>query len=464
MAPRFASVLCVSMAASCWRRCRASRMSACAGSRVGSARPWSSPKWWPARPILPARARACCAPRAQGVAPHVVQLVGRDPGAMGLAARRAEQAGADIIDINMGCPAKRVAGGLAGSALMRDLDHALAHRRGRRRRGRRPGHAENAPRLGRKQSERRRTRAARRGGRRRYGQRARAHALPVLQRPGRLGGGACGRRRRRDSRRRQRRLRRSRGRHGDAGALGRQGADGRPRGDRRALAGGGNLPRARGQGRRSDSPPRARARRPRSSISTLCSACSAAMPACAMRANIFPPMRKRPAPRRRTGWRWSPAEDADAARRLLAEAFGRIRTRSGGVNSRPETPTDQSGGFRRFRCGCSTLCRSRSSRSTRAGTFATSITPPNISSIWGARCCSAPASTTSCRSARRCSISSRRRSRPMRRSAATNSTSPRRAPGSAAWSTLSSRRCLKATAAWCFCCKNGQLLKKWTGR
>jgi tRNA-dihydrouridine synthase B len=61
----------------------------------------------------------------QGVTPHVVQLVGRDPGAMGQAARRAEQAGADIIDINMGCPAKRVAGGLAGSALMRDLDHAL---------------------------------------------------------------------------------------------------------------------------------------------------------------------------------------------------------------------------------------------------------------------------------------------------------------------------------------------------
>ena len=61
----------------------------------------------------------------QGVAPHVVQLVGRDPEAMGLAAQRAEQAGADIIDINMGCPAKRVAGGLAGSALMRDLDHAL---------------------------------------------------------------------------------------------------------------------------------------------------------------------------------------------------------------------------------------------------------------------------------------------------------------------------------------------------
>ena len=40
-------------------------------------------------------------------------------------ARLAEGAGADIIDINMGCPAKHVTGGQAGSALMRDLDHAL---------------------------------------------------------------------------------------------------------------------------------------------------------------------------------------------------------------------------------------------------------------------------------------------------------------------------------------------------
>jgi nifR3 family TIM-barrel protein len=43
---------------------------------------------------------------------------------MAEAARMAEQAGADIIDINMGCPAKHVTGGQAGSALMRDLDHA----------------------------------------------------------------------------------------------------------------------------------------------------------------------------------------------------------------------------------------------------------------------------------------------------------------------------------------------------
>jgi nifR3 family TIM-barrel protein len=40
-------------------------------------------------------------------------------------ARIAESAGADIIDINMGCPARHVTGGQSGSALMRDLDHAL---------------------------------------------------------------------------------------------------------------------------------------------------------------------------------------------------------------------------------------------------------------------------------------------------------------------------------------------------
>ena len=37
----------------------------------------------------------------------------------------AQDLGADIIDINMGCPARQVTGGLSGSALMRDLDHAL---------------------------------------------------------------------------------------------------------------------------------------------------------------------------------------------------------------------------------------------------------------------------------------------------------------------------------------------------
>lgn len=40
-------------------------------------------------------------------------------------AKVAEDLGADIIDINMGCPARQVTGGLSGSALMRDPDHAL---------------------------------------------------------------------------------------------------------------------------------------------------------------------------------------------------------------------------------------------------------------------------------------------------------------------------------------------------
>lgn len=59
--------------------------------------------------------------------PHMVQLAGCEVGWMAEAARIAEGAGADIIDINFGCPAKRVTNGYAGSALMRvpDLAEAL---------------------------------------------------------------------------------------------------------------------------------------------------------------------------------------------------------------------------------------------------------------------------------------------------------------------------------------------------
>ncbi len=60
-----------------------------------------------------------------GVTPHVIQLAGREAHWMAEGARAAERAGADIIDINMGCPAKKVTSGYSGSALMRDLDHAL---------------------------------------------------------------------------------------------------------------------------------------------------------------------------------------------------------------------------------------------------------------------------------------------------------------------------------------------------
>src|SRR5262245_48373993 len=62
----------------------------------------------------------------QGVAIHVVQLAGCEAQWMAEGARVAEAQGADIIDINMGCPSKQVTNGAAGSALMRDLDHALS--------------------------------------------------------------------------------------------------------------------------------------------------------------------------------------------------------------------------------------------------------------------------------------------------------------------------------------------------
>lgn len=61
----------------------------------------------------------------EGLGTHVVQLAGREARWMGEAAKIAEGKGADIIDINMGCPAKKVTGGYSGSALMRNLDHAM---------------------------------------------------------------------------------------------------------------------------------------------------------------------------------------------------------------------------------------------------------------------------------------------------------------------------------------------------
>ncbi|MFN3145374.1 MAG: tRNA dihydrouridine synthase DusB [Paracoccaceae bacterium] len=61
-----------------------------------------------------------------GEADTAVQLAGRDPHWMAEAARIVEANGARVIDINMGCPAKKVTNGLSGSALMRDLDHALS--------------------------------------------------------------------------------------------------------------------------------------------------------------------------------------------------------------------------------------------------------------------------------------------------------------------------------------------------
>ena len=63
--------------------------------------------------------------KSSGRLPHVVQLAGCEAQWMQRGAEIAAEAGADIIDINMGCPNKRVTNGYAGSALMRVPDEAL---------------------------------------------------------------------------------------------------------------------------------------------------------------------------------------------------------------------------------------------------------------------------------------------------------------------------------------------------
>ncbi len=73
-----------------------------------------------ARPL--ARARADLGVEVENTS---VQIAGREAYWMAEAARFLEASGAALIDINMGCPAKKVTNGYSGSALMRDLDHAL---------------------------------------------------------------------------------------------------------------------------------------------------------------------------------------------------------------------------------------------------------------------------------------------------------------------------------------------------
>ena len=58
------------------------------------------------------------------ISPRVVQLVGRDPHWMGEGAKKLEASGAQWIDINFGCPARKVVSGMSGSALMREPDLA----------------------------------------------------------------------------------------------------------------------------------------------------------------------------------------------------------------------------------------------------------------------------------------------------------------------------------------------------
>ena len=123
-----------------------------------------------------------------GPGPHVIQLAGREAHWMAEGARAATDAGADIIDINMGCPARKVTSGYSGSALMRDLDHALALIEATV--GASPVPVTLKMRLGWDHSSINAPELARRAERCRRADdhRPRAHALPVLWRKGRLGG------------------------------------------------------------------------------------------------------------------------------------------------------------------------------------------------------------------------------------------------------------------------------------
>jgi tRNA-dihydrouridine synthase B len=75
--------------------------------------------------LIKGRPDAVLRAEGQGTGIHVVQLAGCEPHWMAEGARIAQDIGAQIIDINMGCPSKYVAVKQSGSALMRDLDHAL---------------------------------------------------------------------------------------------------------------------------------------------------------------------------------------------------------------------------------------------------------------------------------------------------------------------------------------------------
>jgi nifR3 family TIM-barrel protein len=75
--------------------------------------------------LVEGRTQARRRAEGRGVAINVVQLAGCEPHWMAEGARIAEAEGAHVVDINMGCPARLVTKKASGSALMRDLDHAM---------------------------------------------------------------------------------------------------------------------------------------------------------------------------------------------------------------------------------------------------------------------------------------------------------------------------------------------------
>ena len=99
--------------------------------------------------------------------PRSVQIAGAEPQMLAEAARANVAMGAQIIDINMGCPAKKVCNKAAGSALMKDEQLVARDPRSRGRRRRCAGHPEDPHRLGPAEQERPDRRAHRRAVRHR---------------------------------------------------------------------------------------------------------------------------------------------------------------------------------------------------------------------------------------------------------------------------------------------------------
>ena len=140
------------------------------------------------RELVHGSAEALLRAEGTGLSPHVVQLAGCEARWLAEGARVAEASGATIIDINMGCPARRVTGGWAGlRSHARSRSRNGADRGGRRRR-RRAGDSQDAPRLGRRDHQRAGSRSPRRLCRNIPDHRPWADAPTILQGQGRLGG------------------------------------------------------------------------------------------------------------------------------------------------------------------------------------------------------------------------------------------------------------------------------------
>ena len=150
--------------------------------------------------------------------PVSIQIFGGEPERMAEAARVVEGMGADIVDINMGCPVPKVAKHNAGCSLMREPAHAarIVARDGQG--GVDPGHREDAQGLGRGRDHGARGGAPGRGCRGRGDCGARPHRQAVVFRVGRLGFRPGGRQRRDDSGLRLRRLHRAASRSSNSSA------------------------------------------------------------------------------------------------------------------------------------------------------------------------------------------------------------------------------------------------------